>query len=80
MLTLLAIGLMIGSGEAFRVYDCGHPKTKYRAIDLTGPAPCPTIEGTFKDPEETRIQVLQAGNDLPIEAVPCRIVRTVEVM
>ena len=75
----LAVGLMIGSGETFRVYDCGHPKTKYRAIDLTGPAPCPTIEGTFKDPEETRIQVLQAGNDLPLEAVRCRIVRTVEV-
>jgi hypothetical protein len=63
-----------------RVYDCSHPLTSFRAIDLLEPQPCPDPQSDFMAPDTTKIQILQTDTAFPITAHQCKVIITREVV
>jgi|GEM_PF-5098908 len=53
------------------VYDCEDPKTKFEAIDLTEPKPCPNPEKDFNPPQAMNVQIIQTDTTYPINAYQC---------
>lgn len=60
-------------------YDCEGEQVQKLTIDLNEPAPCPDPANDYAAPEETHVQLLMTDTALPVEAVRCRITRSVEI-
>jgi len=69
--TILAMLCIITGLGTLTVYDCEDPKTKFEAIDLTEPKPCPNPEKDFNPPQAMNIQVIQTDTTYPINTYQC---------
>ena len=67
--------LLLASGFAatMRTYDCDHKDTKFDAIDLIEPRPCPIPTKDYREPKNILVQVVQTETSLPVVAYQCQI-------
>ncbi len=52
--------------ESIPVYDCDHPATTYRAINLHEPHECPDPETDYLEPVTRTLHVLQVDHRVPV--------------
>ncbi len=78
---VLAVATISGTrlAEAIPVYDCEHPATAYRAINLHEPHECPDPETDYLDPVMRSLHVLQVDHRVPVLGYKCHIVLNKEV-
>ena len=70
---------LAGYSSAMRVFDCNHPESTFRPIDLLEPQPCPDPIKDFSTPVITALQILQTDTKFPVHAHQCKIVISKEV-
>ena len=76
-----ALTLLLGApvASSIPVYDCEHPATTYRAINLHEPHDCPDPETDYLDPVTRTLHVLQVDHRVPVQGYKCHVVVNKEV-
>ncbi len=76
-----AIALLLGApvASSIPVYECEHPATMYRTINLHEPHDCPDPETDYLDPVTRTLHVLQVDHRVPVQGYKCHVVVNKEV-
>ena len=54
-------------------YDCAKTSNPVASFSLLDVGSCPDFEGAYKEPESTRVQILQRSNEALVEAFQCSL-------
>ncbi len=81
LVLVTAVALLSGApvASSIPVYDCEHPATTYRAINLHEPHDCPDPVTDYLDPITRTLHVLQVDHRVPVQGYKCHVVVNKEV-
>ena len=78
MILLAALDLT-PTARAIPVFDCDHPATQFKALDLHEPSRCPDPVRDFLEPRDMKVHLLQQDLEMAIPAYQCLVVISQEV-
>ncbi len=81
LVLVMTVTLLVGApvASSIPVYDCEHPATTYRAINLHEPHDCPDPETEYLDPILRTLHILQVNHRFPVQGYKCHVVVNKEV-
>ncbi len=81
LVLVTAVAFLAGApvASSIPVFDCEHPATTYRVINLHESYDCPDLESDYLDPVTGIFHVLQVDRRVPVQGYKCHVVVNKEV-